>query len=191
MTRTPKERAASALAPVAPPRVSPQAGGNTPHPALPPTQAPGEAITSPPSVSLAPGGTAGTPDPGTGEADPAAASRLPASPGRGRTPRSPAGGLGASPAPPAGLQGAEWRKAVEAARSGNRRKTTRTTGKRPAQTAGLPPVSGAVPLIATATCGGCEWTAGPGSMADVDRASDRHVARGHSTAVSAELGGAA
>ncbi len=106
--------------------------------------------------------------------------------------QTPAGGVGASPASPAALQGAEWRKAVRDAQAKNRRKTTRTTSKRPAQTIDLPPASpGTAPLIATASCAGCAWTAGPGSMADVDRAANKHVARGHSTAVSAELGGAA
>ena len=92
----------------------------------------------------------------------------------------------------AGLQGAEWRKAVKDAQAKNRRrKTTRTTSKRPAQTIDPSPASpGSAPLIATASCAGCEWTAGPGSMADVDRAADKHLARGHSIAVSAELGGA-
>ena len=76
------------------------------------------------------------------------------------------------------LSGAEWRK------------TTRAASKRPTQTAALSPASpGSVPLIATASCAGCEWTAGPGSMTDVDRASDKHVTRGHPVAVSAEIAG--
>ena len=88
------------------------------------------------------------------------------------------------------LSGAEWRKAVKDAQAGNRRKTTRAASKRPTQTAALPPASpGSVPLIATASCAGCEWTAGPGSMTDVDRASDKHVTRGHPVAVSAEIAG--
>src|SRR5208282_3809078 len=43
------------------------------------------------------------PDPVTGGADPAAASRLPASPGRGRTPQTPAG-ASEHDSPPAGSQ---------------------------------------------------------------------------------------
>ena len=126
---------------------------------------------------------AAQPDPVTG----VVATPPATTPDRGRA-QTPAGAAGASPAAPAGLQGAEWRKAVKDAQAKNRRKTTRTTSKRPAQTTDLPPAPpGTAPLIATASCAGCEWTAGPGSMADVDRAADKHVARGHSTAVSAEL----
>jgi hypothetical protein len=45
-------------------------------------------------------------------------------------------------------------------------------------------------LTAAAHCiGRCEWTAGPGPAADVDRAAKKHVSVGHPTAVVAELGG--
>ena len=114
------------------------------------------------------------------------------SPIREPAPRTPAGAgipshageAGAAPAP-AGLRGAEWRRAVRDAQAGKRRKTPAT--KRPA----LPvPVSGAT-LTATARCGGCEWTEGPGTAAAVDKAADKHVSVGHPTATIAEPGSAA
>ena len=39
-------------------------------------------------------------------------------------------------------------------------------------------------LVSTATCSRCEWTAGPGDPADVDRAAEKHTnAARHPTAV--------
>ena len=75
----------------------------TPHPvpATPTQPVPGEARSSPQRRVRA--AAAGRPGPGTGEADPATACRLPASPGRGAETRTPAVGVGASPVPSAGL----------------------------------------------------------------------------------------
>ena len=33
-----------------------------------------------------------------------------------------------------------------------------------------------------AHCLGCDWTEGPGPVADVDRAAEKHTAKGHPTA---------
>ena len=38
-----------------------------------------------------------------------------------------------------------------------------------------------IAVSAGAHCGGCDWTAGPGDQADVDKAADKHVRAGHPT----------
>ena len=165
-------------------RVPPPEGG----PALVSPEARAGGKTSPrPSERQA----ARTPDPGTGAASPGGTR---AAPGRGRAPRTPAGGERGSRAaddrsPLAGsqaLSGAEWRKAAARAQ----RKTTRAASKPPA-TPALPPAPGSAPLVATASCTACGQIAGPGPMGDVDRVAVKHTGVGHSTGVSAELGGAA
>lgn len=40
-------------------------------------------------------------------------------------------------------------------------------------------------LTAAAHCLRCDWTAGPGPAADIDRAADKHTRGGHPTAVTA------
>jgi hypothetical protein len=106
---------------------------------------------------------------------------------------SPTGGVrAAADAPPAGstgLRGAEWRKAVKDAQAKTRRR--KPAAAKPSVT--LPSLpAGSVPLVATARCiAPCEWTAGPGTASDVDRAAEKHVGVGHSTITIAEPGGAA
>ena len=144
------------------------------------TRAPTDPAADLPRVGRAakaePGGPAVAPTPRA-----AAGGKTPA--GAGIPPH--AGEAGAAPAP-AGLRGAEWRKAVREAQAGKRRTKP---ARRP--TPALPvPVSGAT-LTATAHCNGCDWTEGPGTAAAVDRAADKHVSVGHPTATIAELGGAA
>ena len=39
-----------------------------------------------------------------------------------------------------------------------------------------------IAVTATAHCLGCDWTAGPGSQADIDRQAERHTKAGHPTA---------
>ena len=142
------------------------------------------------SSSLPPVAEAETrrPDPATGREDPATASRLPSRPGRVRT-RTPAGAVrraeAAAPAGPKALRGEEWRQAVKAAQAKTRRRKTAPAARSAVPLPGLPAAS-SVRLIATASCNGCEWTAGPGSMADVDDAAEKHVSVGHPTAVIAE-----
>jgi hypothetical protein len=122
---------------------------------------------------------------------------------RGR-PQSPAGGassaLCGTNAPSAGsrpLSGAEWRQAVRDAQSAQgkarRRKPARAAaaGKRPATVPILPAAGPVSVLTATAHCGGCEWTAGPGSPGEVDKAAEKHVSNVHATATIAELAGVA
>ena len=41
-------------------------------------------------------------------------------------------------------------------------------------------------MTATAHCLGCDWTAGPGPAADVDKAADKHTGPGHPTATITE-----
>jgi hypothetical protein len=44
-----------------------------------------------------------------------------------------------------------------------------------------------VTVTMTAHCQRCDWTAGPGTMADVDRAADKHTrTTGHPTATKGE-----
>ena len=38
------------------------------------------------------------------------------------------------------------------------------------------------PTTTDAHCLGCDWTAGPGPAADIDRAAEKHTAKGHPTA---------
>lgn len=42
-----------------------------------------------------------------------------------------------------------------------------------------------IAVTATACCLGCEWTAGPGGPAAVDRQAERHTKAGHPTATMA------
>ena len=171
------------------------AGGKTPLPAAPPLPQPGEAQDRengpvPAGCPSLPGSPLEPVEPGPPIPGTAAVHDRVTAAGRGRIPRTPAVGEGASPLPSAGLQGAEWRKAAKAAEAKGRRKTTRpaATSKQAAPALSLPPPSpGSAALTATASCTGCEWTAGPGPAADVDRAAEKHVGRGHSTAVAAEL----
>ncbi len=150
--------------------------------------------SSPPLPGSGPqGAAAGKPDPVTRAVPGRVAARA-----RGRAPQAPAvGAVVADVAPSAGpkpLRGAEWRKAVKAAEAKARRKTTRpaAASKPPAAPPDLPAAPpGSAALIAAASCTGCEWTAGPGSAGDVDDAAAKHTGVGHSTGVSAELGGAA
>ena len=37
-------------------------------------------------------------------------------------------------------------------------------------------------MTATAHCHRCDWTAGPGPAADIDRAAEKHTRAGHPTA---------
>lgn len=55
--------------------------------------------------------------------------------------------------------------------------------------AGTTYVRRGVTLTATARCQGCDWTAGPGPQADVDKAAEKHTRKGHPTAVVAEPAG--
>jgi hypothetical protein len=43
-----------------------------------------------------------------------------------------------------------------------------------------------VPLTATARCLCCDWTAGPATMADADKAAEKHTSAGHPTVTMAE-----
>jgi hypothetical protein len=43
-----------------------------------------------------------------------------------------------------------------------------------------------ITLTATARCLRCDWTAGPATMADADRAAEKHTRRGHPTLTMAE-----
>ena len=184
MTRIPPDPAAE-VAPV------PRRGARATHPpglrgrpgTVSPDAVPGPCLSSQPSGRQA----ARKPDPGAGAEDPAAGNRVPSAPGRGRT-RTPAGAgqrraEGAAPAGQA-LRGEEWRKAAKAAAAKGRRKTTRTAASK--QPVPPPPADGAR-LTATAHCGGCDWTAGPGTPATVDRAAEKHGSVGHPTATVAEL----
>ena len=180
MTRTPKtpERAAG-LAPVSRKTALP---GN----AISPPGVPG---TPPSAHPVAEGGAPSSPQhrreraaagkqaPVTG----APSSSLGGAPGRGRASRTPAEGVGASPVPSAGLQGAEWRKAVRDAQAKGRRR--KAAGKTPAASPALPlmpPDPDGYGLTATAHCTGCDWAAA-GTPAEVDRATDKHTKAGHST----------
>ena len=99
MTRTPKNPAASALAP-AEPRSAAQATPGGPSPAVPPVAGEG-GYASPHGQDRERAGLAGMPDPETGAADPATQT---AAPVRGRAPRAPVtAGPGGTPAsgPPA------------------------------------------------------------------------------------------
>ncbi len=40
-------------------------------------------------------------------------------------------------------------------------------------------------VTASAHCLRCDWTAGPGTMAEVDKAAERHTKSGHPTATAA------
>ena len=138
------------------------------------------------AAPLAPPGPAWT-CAGPGDPEPGAGSeRLPAP---GRAPRSPAGAVrraeAAALAGPKALRGAEWRKAVKDAQAKTRRRKTTPAARSAVPMPNLPATSG-VRLTATADCGGCDWTAGPGDAASVDRAAEKHVRVGHSTAVIAE-----
>jgi hypothetical protein len=42
-----------------------------------------------------------------------------------------------------------------------------------------------IKLTASASCLRCDWTAGPGEWAEVDRAAEKHTRTGHPTATSA------
>ena len=113
MTRTPKNPAASALAP-AEPRSAAQATPGGPSLAVPPVAGEGGYSPSPLSRERA---AATEPDPETG-----GSGSEPAPPVRGRAPRAPVtAGPDGTPAsgPPAvtGLSGAEWRKQAKAATS--------------------------------------------------------------------------
>ena len=135
------------------------------------------------SPPVRPGPRAGMPVPETG-----ATSASGVAPVRDTAPRTPAAGMGASPksaAGPKALSGAEWRKAAKDAQSKTRRRKTTPAAKSAVPLPSLPDASG-VQLTATADCNGCEWTAGPGDAASVDRAAEKHVRVGHSTAVIAE-----
>ena len=122
----------------------------------------------------------GTPAPGAGS------ERLSAP---GRAPRTPAGAVrraeAAAPAGPKALRGAEWRQAVKAAQAKTRRRKTTPAANPAIPLPNLPAASG-VPLTATADCGGCDWTAGPGTGDDVDKAAEKHVRVGHPTVTIAE-----
>ena len=37
-------------------------------------------------------------------------------------------------------------------------------------------------MITTAHCIRCDWTAGPGPIADIDRTAEKHTSKGHPTA---------
>ena len=115
MTRTPKNPAASALAP-AEPRSAAQATPGGPSPAVPPVAGEG-GYASPHGQDRERAGLAGMPDPETGAADPATQT---AAPVRGRA-QAPAGSVTdttvALPAGSTGLSGAEWRKQAKAATS--------------------------------------------------------------------------
>ena len=133
MTRTPKNPAASALAP-AEPRSAAQATPGGPSPAVPPVAGEG-GYASPHGQDRERAGLAGMPDPETGAADPATQT---AAPVRGRAPRAPVtAGPDGTPAsgPPVvtGLSGAEWRKQAKAATSAlhatQRRRATRYVRK--------------------------------------------------------------
>jgi hypothetical protein len=95
---TPLDPAAGALAPIAPRRAARAASTapGTRGPAAQTLSPPAGAAGGPPSPQPRERLAAGTPDPGPGEADPAAGNRLPASPGRRRAPQTPAGGAHAS-----------------------------------------------------------------------------------------------
>ena len=129
MTRTPKNPAASALAP-AEPRSAAQATPGGPSPAVPPVAGEGGYSPSPLSRERA---AATEPDPQTG-----GSGSEPAPPVRGRAPRAPVtAGPDGTPAsgPPVvtGLSGAEWRKQAKAATSAlhatQRRRATRYVRK--------------------------------------------------------------
>jgi len=46
-----------------------------------------------------------------------------------------------------------------------------------------------VRLTATARCLRCDWTAPPGTMADADKAAEKHTSAGHPTITMATPGG--
>ena len=197
MTRTPEDPPVSALTPVAPHRAALVTPGG---PAIPNGPHPGMAGGTDREDGPVPAGRPSLPGSLLEPAEPGPSSPLPPCSGPQEAAagiQTPAGSIGASPVLPAGsqaLSGAEWRKAVKAAQSKARRKTTRpAAASRPAAPSAALPAAppGTAVLVATASCTGCEWTAGPGSAADVDRAAETHTGVGHSTAVSAELGGAA
>lgn len=124
-------------------------------------------VVAEPASACPRGASAGTPSP----------ARYPR-PGAGEGTKTPAVGAGASPASTAGsrgLSGAEWRKAAAKAA---RRRPARATPKAAAKVTIPPaPATGAA-LTATATClGGCDWTAGPGDPAEVDKLAERHTTK--------------
>ena len=43
-----------------------------------------------------------------------------------------------------------------------------------------------ITLIATGSCSGCDWTTGPVTMAEADKATDKHTSEGHPTVIVAE-----
>ena len=153
--------------------------------------------------SAADGVAAGMPTPETG------ATRVPVAPVRGRATRSsplpptgpttgaagnqnPAGSeqrraAGKLPAGPA-LRGEAWRQAAKAA-TAKSRKTTRPRKAAPPSSLPLTPPGQGAGLTATAHCiGSCEWTAGPGSAREVDKAAENHSTKPpeHPTATVAE-----
>lgn len=103
---------------------------------------------------------------------------------------SPAGGEHASrqreaadSSPPAGpsrgLRGAEWQAAAKAAQSKARRGRPGRSAAKPAAKVTIPPAPATgARLTATADClGRCDWTAGPGDPAEVDKAAERHTTK--------------
>lgn len=192
MSTTPQDRAAglSPQARTAQPEGAslPDASGNA-GTLQPPRGVPAQ--TSRPAQAPKLPGTGGTPGPETLRPGPAAV--------RARV-QSPAGGEHASrgreaadsssPAgPPPGLRGAEWRAAAKRARSG--RQPGRAAPRAAAKVT-IPPASAAgatTRLTATADClGRCDWTAGPGGPAEVDKLAEKHTKAGlgHPTNVVSE-----
>ena len=156
--------------------------------------------TSPPSPNPT-RVTAEMPTPATGAAE---SCPVPAAPDRVRA-GTPAGGAldadGASPDRSQALSGEAFRREYAkrlaqrgASSRGNRaRKTARpAAASRQAVVPPVLPAAGPVAgLTASAHCGSCEWTAGPGDAGEVDDAAAKHVRPGHATATVAGLRGAA
>ena len=149
-----------------------------------------------PSSLLPSEAATGKPGPATGAAE---SCPVPAAPDRVRA-GTPAGGAldadGASPDRSQALSGEAFRREYAkrlaqrgASSRGNRaRKTARpAAASRQAVVPPVLPAAGPVAgLTASAHCGSCEWTAGPGGAGDVDDAAAKHVRPGHATATVAE-----
>lgn len=115
----------------------------------------------------------------TATQDPAADGVAPVSRRRGRPrPALPVAGRGTQTSPPLSPPAEGTRTPAEGARVADRAPSAGYIKPRSSQ--------GAVTLTATAHCHRCDWTAGPGNPAVVDKAAEKHVAVGHPTAVVAE-----
>ena len=147
------------------------AGGKTLRPEGSPTPLRGAASTSAPrsrerAVVRTPGPETRAASPLHGAAQVRARVKTPAG---AVTPRE-----GAAPAGSRGLSGAEWRAAAAKA---SRRRPAKAAPRAEAGPT-IPPPGGGAALTATARClRGCDWTAGPGDPAEIDKAAERHTTR--------------